>query len=79
MSLPHTMFTPHGTFSPVQLIPLVFIVPLIVFWLWMFRDMLNNEDLPPGVKENWTWAFILLNVFAAAIYFGGIFQRRNRR
>lgn len=79
MTPPYNMFTPHGTFTPVQLIPLLFIIPLIAFWAWMFRDMLNNDDLLPDAKQNWTWAFILLNVFAAAVYYGGIYQQRNRR
>jgi hypothetical protein len=61
------------------LIPLAVILPLVVFYLWMFHDMLNNDHLgpPPFVaspandfKYNWTFDFLLLNVLAAGIYFG---------
>jgi hypothetical protein len=70
------MFTPHGTFSPVQIvIPLIFSVPLIVFWLWMFRGMLDNDYLPPDAKEYWTWLFILLNVLIAAVYYGAVYRK----
>src|SRR5260221_5260730 len=53
------MFTPHGTFSPAQLLPFIFILPLIAFWIWMFRPMIDNADLPPSAKETWTFAFII--------------------
>lgn len=79
MTSAHNMFAPHGTFSPVQLIPLILMVPLIAFWLWMFRDMLANEDVTPGERQNWTFAFIFLNVFAAAVYYGGVYKNRTRR
>ena len=73
------MFTPHGTFSLVQLLPLIFILPLIAFWIWMFRAMIDNDDLPPSAKETWTFAFIILNVFAAVIYYVNVFKDENRR
>ncbi len=73
------MFTPHGTFSPVQLLPFIFILPLIAFWLWMFRAMIDNDDLPPSAKETWTFAFIILNAFAAVIYYVNVFKDENRR
>lgn len=64
------MFTPHGTFSPDQLIlPLIILVVGLAFWGWMFRDMMSNENLPPSAKQSWTFVFILLNVFAAVIYY----------
>lgn len=74
---PHGMFTPHGTFSPLQLLPMLLLLPVIAFWLWMFRDMLDNSDLPRNAKESWTFAFIILNVFAAAIYYGTIYKNRH--
>ena len=30
--------------SPMQWLPLVLIIPVIIFWAWMFRDMLNNDS-----------------------------------
>ena len=72
------MFHPNGTFSLIQLlIPLLVLAVGLSFWGWMFRDMVTNDEMPRGVKETWTFLFILLNVFAAAIYYGAIY--RNRR
>jgi cbb3-type cytochrome oxidase subunit 3 len=64
-------------FSLVQLIPLILVLPLIAFWAWMFRDMLNNDSLPDDAKNGWTIAFILLNVFAAVIYYAMIYRNRD--
>ncbi len=44
-------------------------VPLLVFWLWMFRDMSNNDYLSNGERNNWTRYFVFLNVFAAFWYY----------
>jgi hypothetical protein len=72
------MFTPHGTFSPVQFaLPLTITILCLAFWGWMFRDMMNNDALPRSAKYNWTIAFVLLNVFGAVIYFTMVY--RNRR
>lgn len=72
------MFAPQGTISPVQAIPpLIFPVVCLAFWGWMFRDMLNNEATPPGIKETWTWLFVLLNVFAAALYYANVYRGRR--
>lgn len=72
------MFTPHGTFSPVQLIiPLIVLLLALSFWGWMFRDMLDNAELPSSAKENWTFAFVLLNVFAAVIYYSTVYRNRH--
>ena len=65
-------------FSLVQfLIPLVLILPLLAFWAWMFRDMLNNGSLPDTAKTSWTVAFIVLNVFAAVFYY--VYEYRNKQ
>ena len=71
------------------IIGLIVVLPLFVFWLWMFRDMTNNVYLPrwpfwdvtnydnlPGRRFNWMLAFVFLNVFAAAIYY--VTEYRNR-
>jgi hypothetical protein len=71
------MFTPHGAFSPVQLIPLLLIVPLLVFWAWMFQEMRGNRELPESAKNDWTLAFILLNVFAAVLYYVNVYKQRH--
>ncbi len=61
------------------LISMLIILPLIVFWFWMFWEMTNNADLPgnstgpltwpPSSKYGWTLAFIFMNVFAACFYY----------
>jgi len=67
---------PPGS-SPLQLLPLVLIVPVIIFWIWMFRDMLNNGNLSDTAKSTWTVAFIFLNAFAAVFYY--VYEFRSRR
>jgi CDP-diglyceride synthetase len=64
-------------FSLVQLIPLILIIPVVICWLWMFRDMLNNNNLPDTSMASRTVAFIFLNVFAAVFYY--VYEYRNRR
>ena len=69
---------PTGSeFSPVQLLPLLLVIPLIAFWIWMFRDMLNNRDLSDTAKSGWIIAFIFLNAFAAVFYYA--YEYRNKR
>jgi hypothetical protein len=69
----------QNPFLPV-LVPLPFL--LLAFWIWMFRDMLNHDDMPGLVtrdpKSDWTLAFIFLNVFAAAAYFALVYRNRHR-
>ena len=50
---------------------------LLVFWIRMYREMLNNDYLSPAEKNTWTMAFMLLNVFAAAYYYST--EYRNHR
>lgn len=72
------MFSPHGTFSPVQLIPPLTVLILgLAFWGWMFRDMMNNDRLTSSEKNTWTWIFILLNVFGTAIYYANVYRDRH--
>ncbi|HEX9074892.1 MAG TPA: PLDc N-terminal domain-containing protein [Anaerolineae bacterium] len=59
-----------------RLIPMIVVLPLLVFWAWMFWDLTNNDDLPNNAKWNWTLAFVFLNVFAAVFYY--FYQYRNR-
>jgi hypothetical protein len=69
---------PTGSeFSPVQLLPLLLVIPLIAFWIWMFRDMLNNRDLSDTARNGWIIAFIFLNAFAAVVYY--VYEYRNKR
>ncbi len=65
---------------------MLIVLPLIVFWLWMFWEMTRNNALPansavltwpPSSKFEWTLVFIFLNVFAAVFYYW--YEFRNRR
>jgi hypothetical protein len=59
------------------LISLVFILPMLAFYLWMFRDMAKNEYIPRESKSNWLLAFIFFNVFAAAVYYVNEYRNRH--
>ncbi len=60
-----------------QLILVLIPLPLMVFWLWMFRDMMNNEYLSNREKNDWMLKFILLNVVAAGLYYVIEYKNRN--
>jgi hypothetical protein len=49
----------------IGLIPLIIVVPLLLFWARMFKDMVNNDNLLRFFKPYWVMAFILLNIPAA--------------
>ena len=65
------------------LVPMLFVAPLMAFYLWMFHHMLNNRSLtmnpltflgasspdyaPDAWRNTWTLAFLVLNVVAAAL------------
>ena len=61
---------------PSIVIPLIISLPLIVFWLWMFWDMVNNDNLPGSTKDSWMLAFIFMNVFAAVFYYVNEYRKR---
>ncbi len=60
-----------------ELLPVIFGIPLIGFWLWMLIDMTNNKYISRESKNNWILAFILLNVFGAAWYYLVEYRPRN--
>jgi hypothetical protein len=66
---------------------IIVIVPLVplLFWLWMCRDMINNDHLPTcfitvtrgsDSKFDWTVAFIFLSVFTAMFYYITVYRNR---
>ncbi len=59
-----------------QLIIILLPVPLFAFWLWMFRDMINNDRLPGNSRNTWMLLFVFMNVFAAIWYY--VAEYRNR-
>jgi hypothetical protein len=60
----------------IGLIPLIVVVPLVLFWAWMFNDLVKNEDVPGIFKPYWMMAFILLNVPAAVFYYYTVYRSR---
>jgi amino acid transporter len=60
---------------PQIIIPLIITLPLIAFWVWMFQDMVNNDNLPSDTKNTWALAFLIANVFAATFYYATQIER----
>jgi amino acid transporter len=65
----------------LTLIPLL----LLMFWAWMFSDMMKNDNLPScfitftkgsDPKFDWTVVFIFLSIVAAIFYY--VNEYRNR-
>ncbi len=52
-------------------------IPLLAFWVWMYREMMRNEYLTPAAKNYWMMMFIFFNVLAAAYYYAT--EYRNTR
>ncbi len=42
----------------------------------MFRDMINNDNLPSSEKTYWMLAFLFMNVFAAVFYYVTQYRKR---
>ncbi len=61
----------------IQLLPAVFGIPVIGFWLWMLVDLTNNQYIPRNEKNNWFLTFVLLNVFGALWYYLVEYRNRN--
>ncbi|HEX2910071.1 MAG TPA: PLDc N-terminal domain-containing protein [Chloroflexia bacterium] len=46
------------------------------FWLWMAWDLGGNNRLSGTEKTYWIIAFLLLNVFGAALYYVYVYNKR---
>jgi uncharacterized RDD family membrane protein YckC len=72
----------------VQIFVLLIPFLLVIFWFWMFNDMLNNDDIPsaepsgfrwpPEAKNHWIIFFIVLNIFTAGYYYATEYKNRRR-
>ena len=60
----------------LQLIPMLAILPLLAFWMWMFSDMSKNDNLRSRSRSDWTLAFIVFNIFAAIVYYFDEYRNR---
>jgi len=66
------------TMTPATLsviLSLCIVAPLIAFWIWMFRDMIRNDELTNTAKDYWALAFLFLNVFAAGLYYLNVYRK----
>jgi len=71
------------------MLPIFLLVPLllVVFWAWILRDMLLNNDIPssapmifqwpPEAKNQWILLFVILNVLAAIYYYSTEHKKRR--
>ncbi len=60
----------------IGLVPLLVVLPLLIFWARMFQDMLHNDDLLVIYRPYWILAFIFLNIPAAVFYYITIYRNR---
>ncbi len=60
----------------VGLIPLIVVLPLLVFWAWMLRDLLRTERVLPTAKPYWLAAFIFLNIATAVFYYLTVYREQ---
>lgn len=68
------------------LVPIVIIALLLGFWLWMFYDMINNDEIPsqepaglrwpPVAKNHWIIFFVILNIFTAGYYYFTVYKEK---
>lgn len=59
---------------------------LVLFWIWMFTSMLNNDDIPlyepvsfrwpPVAKNHWIVFFIIFNIFTAGYYYFTVYRAK---
>jgi hypothetical protein len=67
-------------------VPLLITLPLLAFWMWMFREMANNDTIPtssnvivawpPATKNHWLFVFVILNVFGALYYYLTVYRKQ---
>lgn len=65
------------SFPPI--LGLALALPVIAFWFWMLRDMLDNDEIPSKEKDYWIIAFVVLSLFTAAYYYVYVYRLRTKR
>jgi hypothetical protein len=55
---------------------IIIVLPLLGFWIWMFRDMTNNDYLTANSKSTWALAFLFFNFFAAGLYYFMVYRNK---
>jgi hypothetical protein len=72
----HTLWL-EGTVMDKILIPMIIVLPLILFWLWMAWDLGGNDSLSSNEKFYWMLAFLFMNVFGAVFYYVYEYKKRH--
>ena len=67
----------YGTVMDKFLIPMIIVLPLIVFWFWMAWDLGGNDRLSSNEKFYWMLAFLFMNVFGAVFYYVYEYKKRH--
>jgi Phospholipase_D-nuclease N-terminal len=44
-------------------------VGIIVFWIWMLIDAIQNKGLTDGEKIGWVLAIVFLHIIGAILYY----------
>jgi hypothetical protein len=53
----------------IELIPIIIILLLEAFYVWMFWDFTNNVSVRTYTKFYWVLILVFLNVFGAGLYY----------
>jgi hypothetical protein len=69
------------------LLPVAVITLWLVLWIWMFRDMQQNPDIPPRSPVVFTWppqskaawviAFFIFSLFTPLYYYLAIYRNSH--
>jgi hypothetical protein len=44
-------------------------VAILVFWIWMLIDAIQNKGLTDGEKVGWVLAIVFLHIIGSILYF----------
>ena len=60
----------------MPLVPVTILIPLIIFWIWMFSDMINNQSIPRDSRSFWLIGFIFVGILTAGYYYFTEYKNR---
>lgn len=58
------------------LVPLIIVVPLVVFWVWMAYEFTQNDRIPPNERFVWIFGFVFLGILTAGYYYFTVYRER---
>lgn len=53
----------------LQIVPIIIILVLEAFYIWMFWDFTNNDNVRTYNKYYWVLILVFLNVLGAGLYY----------